>query len=482
MFAFFSAAPTKKHFLFLFVITFVLRAVMFHFFMQHRSNTHVHYQQPDSTDYHQGAICIALGNGMSMPNSNQPIFWRTPGYPLYLAPFYRWFGVKSMDFNANTNAQRAALWLQIFLCSFIPIILFYLAYALTHIYFIAWLTAWISALHIGLILASTYLLTEGLSMIFFYLFLIFFYRVLLSDTTKHKQSLAICLLAAAMLSVYAWIRPMGEFVGIIAAVMLFLFSSGGWWINTQKSIAFFAPFFVSLLPWYWRNYRLTGDWFFCPLSGIYLNCFCAPKILRRTMNIPLLDAWKYTQQLAQQELQKAYRLIQGSAKFLSPLLNRNVALPILVAHPFYFASDWVREALKTLLDLYSSQFVTFANDTFWYDPLEDFLMDKTFGCLWYAPMSWWMRLICWAEFVYATVLWIGLLGGAWVFLIKPFFTKKNSLFVLRMRWLWFVCVIIIGAVVGMTGGYGYARLRLPAEPLMIILSLIFWYWLMYRKK
>lgn len=483
MFTTFHSSPTKKQFLILFTVTFILRAVLFISFMQHQhpNDSHVRYNQPDSPDYHAGALCIALGNGMSTIGTNQPIFWRTPGYPLYLAAFYKWFGVTRTDFNANQAAQRAALWVQIFLCSFIPIILFYLAYLLTGIYFIAWFTAWISALHIGLILASTYLLTEGLSMIFFYLFLICFYRLLLTDLVQPKQWLPACLLAALTLSIYTWIRPMGEFIGIIATVMLLLFSPGSWSVALQKSMTFAIPFFTSLLPWYWRNYKLTGGWFFCPLSGIYLNCFCAPKILRRTMNITLLDAWKHTQQLAQQELRNAYHSIQGTGKFLSPLLSRNIALPIIVAYPLYFALDWIREAIKTLLDLYASQFVTFANNTFWYDPLEDFLMDKTLGCLWSAPMSWWMRALCWTELVYAFLLWVGLLGGAWVFMLATFFTQQNSSFVLRMRWLWFVCGIIIGAVVAMTGGYGYARLRLPAEPLMIILSLTFWYWLMCRK-
>lgn len=483
MFSTFHSSPTKKQFLVLFLVTFALRAVMFAGFMQYQSlgDTHVRYNQPDSPDYHNAALCIALGNGMTTLGTNQPIFWRTPGYPLYLAIFYKLFGVTSTDFNANQVAQRVALWMQIFLCSFIPIILFYLAYVLTEIYCIAWLTAWISAFHIGLILASTYLLTEGLSMIFFYLFLIYFYRLLLYDMVQPKQWVPTCLLAAIILSVYTWIRPMGEFIGIITTVMLLLFSSGSWKIALQKSMTFALPFFTSLLPWYWRNYTLTGGWFFCPLSGIYLNCFCAPKILRRTMNITLLDAWQYTQKLAQQELYNAYQALKGSGKFLSPLLSRNVALPIITAYPLYFALDWMREAFKTLLDLYASQFVTFANNTFWYDPLEDFLMDKTLTCLWSVPLPLWMRLICWMELVYALLLWIGLLGGAWVFMLKNFFTQKNILrqdyerFLLRMRWLWFVCGIIIGAVVAMTGGFGYARLRLPAEPLMIILSLTFWY-------
>ncbi len=148
------------------------------------------------------------------------------------------------------------------------------------------------------------------------------------------------------------------------------------------------------------------------------------------MDITLHDAWKHTQQLAQQELYRAHQAIKGSGKFLSPLLNRNVALPIIMAYPLYFTIDWIREAFKTLLDLYSSQFVTFANDTFWFDPLEDFLMDKTLGCLFYAPMPFWMRIVCWTELVYALVLWIGLLGGAWVFMVRTFFNKKITLLLL----------------------------------------------------
>ncbi len=74
MFTTFNHSPTKKQLLFLFLVTFTLRAAMFVFFIQHHSKTHVHYQQPDSADYHNGALCIALGNGMTMIGTNQPIF------------------------------------------------------------------------------------------------------------------------------------------------------------------------------------------------------------------------------------------------------------------------------------------------------------------------------------------------------------------------------------------------------------------------
>jgi len=32
----------------------------------------------------------------------------------------------------------------------------------------------------------------------------------------------------------------------------------------------------------------------------------------------------------------------------------------------------------------------------------------------------------------------------------------------------------------MTGGFGYARLRLPVEALMIMLSLTTWYWILKK--
>jgi len=474
MFASFKYAPTKKQFVILFCAAFLIRAATFFFFISH-TDRFARYRQPDSPDYHNAALCLALGNGMSQPGNNNPIFWRTPGYPLYLAIFYAYYGIHSGVFEENSAAQKTALWMQIFLCSFIPIILWYLAYMLTHSYTVAWLTAWIAVFHLGLVLASTFFLTEGLAVLFFYLFLLYFLRMFLYTGMQNYTQMFIAMI---MLSIYTWIRPMGEFVGILSSFMIIIFGQHNFFTNLKHALTFYGAFFVTLLPWYIRNYKRTGDWFFCPLSGVYLNVFCAPKILRRTMNLPLKQTWQYCVNQANNATRQAHQAIQGTGMFPSPLISKQVALPILLASPFYFCIDWLKEICKTTFDLYASQLVAFANGTFFYDPLEEFLTEKIAACLWTQPMPLLMRAICWFEFVWNIALWIGLIAGAWHYVIQPLWratSAKESLF-----WTWILCGIMVGAVIGMTGGFGYARLRLPVEPLMIILSLTYWYPLIKR--
>ncbi len=467
-----STRPTYTSATILCLAALVVRALFFYCFMLQITSDHIHYHQADSNDYHVGALCIALGNGMSTPGNNQPMFWRTPGYPAFLALFYHWYGITSGDFNQNHPAQKAALWAQLILCCLIPLIILFLAHLLTGSWIVAWASAWISVFHIGFVLASTYLLTEGISMIFFYLFLIFFFKLLLDSSTSWFST---ALSAMACLSIYTWIRPMGEFVGILTTVILLFGSVGNWRTSIKKSLTFAAPFFASLCAWYWRNYTLTGEWFYCPLSGIYLNVFCAPKILRRTMNISLHDAWKYTQQAAHEEIKKAYYALQGTGLYVSPLLSKKIAVPIIAAYPLYFIIDWLKESCKTAFDLYSYQLIAYAKCQFWFDPLEEFVTEKIGECLFLQPAPLWMRMIAWSELIYSLLIWIGLGAGIWTYAIQPFFLHTPLTdWQQRNRRIWIVAALLSASIIGMTGGFGYARLRLPVEPLMLILSIMGW--------
>jgi hypothetical protein len=94
-------------------------------------------------------------------------------------------------------------------------------------------------------------------------------------------------------------------------------------------------------------------------------------------------------------------------------------------------------------------------------------------------MPLWMRTTAWLELFFSIWLWIGLFAGLFFFLLKPVFAQ-SSVFVKQMQWLWFTTGLMCGAAVSMSGGFGYARLRLPIEPLMIILSLTFWYWIIHK--
>ncbi len=466
---------SNKQYIALFSIAFFLRALLFLFLIQPNG----FYKQADSMDYHNSALSIATGNGMHRIDTKEPIFWRTPGYPPYLAFFYNLCGLKSARFEDNATAQKYSIWLQIILSSFIPIILFFLAYALTQTYAISIILAWLSVFHPGIVLSSTYLLTEGLALIFFYLFLALLYQCL-SAEKRNSVLISICG-AAIALSAYTWMRPMGEFIGCFTTILIIAGTVGDWKQKVGRGFVFGFLFFTTLAPWYVRNYSLTGEWFFCPTIGTYLNCFSVPKILRRTLNKPIEECLKISQQAAGKATHQKRLQLRNTGLHVSNTVCKDVAYPVIKNHPFYFAYDWISEAIKTTFDLYSYQLIPMVNGSYWYDPIEEYLPEKIAACLWTHQMPWYGRVLCWLEFLFSIFIWMGLFGGLWVFIIRPLVNKAAVIsFAQSMMRSWLLVIPMIGIVIGMTGGFGYARLRLPAEPLMLILSFSFWYWLYLR--
>lgn len=338
----FTTHPTRKHFFLMWAAAFVLRASTFFLYVQHQE----YYHQADSIDYHNCAALIAYTKTMTFPHNGEPIFWRTPGYPLFLAPFYHWHGCTYGDFSAYGHVHKSALWFQLFLCSFIPLILFFLALQLTNSLPIAWITSLISVVHLGFVLASCYLLTDGLGSIFFYLFLLFFYRIffLVGEPKNNKQSwIAPIILGTCSLAIYTWMRPMGKFVGI-CALLLLLISHNSFKEKLKRIILFSLIFFGMLAPWYIRNYQLTGKLFFCPMSGAYLQAFCAPKIIRRMTGMSLDEAVQrlciqvyYQTNQEQAALDKTAPGLVASKYFVCG----KIAWPWIKMQPWHFVYDWI---------------------------------------------------------------------------------------------------------------------------------------------
>ena len=475
-------APNRKNLIVLFIVSFLVRAITFQLYVQHNER----YKQPDTMDYHNCSISLALGTGMHRADTLKPIFWRTPGYPIFLSYFYELFGVKSTKFKPNKPAQIASLWTQIILSSLLPLLIFALIYMLCGVLTIAWLTAWICALHFGFVLSSMYLLTEALALLFFIPFLIFFYKsfyVWRQDKKKRAAWVANIIFAAICLGLMAWVRPMGEFVSIVAIAIIALLGSCLWKTKLKKIGLFLLIFFMVTGGWYLRNYRLTGHLFFCPMFGPYLNSFNAPKIVRDTTNLSLPQSIRMLYSKAQEQAIKdeimARRCGKIGCKHRSAL---RVALPIIKKHPFLFVQGWMKEVFKTTFDLYASQLVGFANNSFMYDPLEEFLTVKWCECIYKQKMPLAMRFLVFLEIIFELLKWIGLLFGAWLFMLKPLLSRFNVSDYVKKNWfLWLKTAPMIGAFLFMTGGFGYARLRLPIEPLMIMLSLTFWIWASNKK-
>ncbi len=478
--------PKSYHYLIFFLAAFAVRALTFEFYIKPQER----YCQADSRDYHNCAFCISHGYGMHYPHG-QPIFWRTPGYPWYLSYFYKQYDAEQTlisvgpnkqtktDFRSYAVPQQKSIWVQILLSSLLPILILHLALAVTDLLPVAWICASISVWHIGFVLASTYLLTDALAMLLFIGFLIAFYR----SIEQKKNALRYAASAALLLAAYTWMRPMGQFVAL-ASVVLFLLTRDNLQDKGKKTALFALLFSAALAPWFMRNQKLTGSFFFCPLFGLYLNVFNAPKILSRVAKIPLKEAHSQLTAAAHQLTQEAQLQARLRGKVAcGELVALETALPLIKQHPGYFIYDWSVEVLKTTFDLYSSQLVAFAQNCFRWDPLVEYLDEKIANCLWRGSIFGATRCIAWLEFFGSFVIWIGLLIGTIQVLVAPLLQRRSLRFLFEdtFRQSWFLALNFIGIVLLQTGGFGYARLRLPVEPLILILGVTFW-WLRYSKK
>ncbi len=491
---FFDRPATAVTFFVFFLAAFIVRGGVFYCYIQHEER----YCQPDTQSYTMPALAMHYGMGMVNPNGT-PVFWRTPGYPAFLAPFYAWSYSNSWDFGAHEDAHKTALWVQILWCSLLPILLYLLAWVLTHSLLIAYSLAIIGIMHPGFILASTFLLTDGPAQLFFVIFLICIFSVILANPMKSRIKSGMTQKgplaargepvepsgyyqywylagAAAALSIYTWMRPMGQFIGVATLIVL-CFSHFSVKEKIKQGLFFITLFALSLSPWFIRNYQLTGKIFFCPLFGLYFNVFNAPKIRARVEEIPHELAWRKQCQEAEREVYNEYQEYArtGNKKVIvNEMICMKPAVPWMVNYPHYFIYDWVIEVCKTTFDLYSYQLLALYNNCFKWDPLVEYLDEKLADTLYRKELPWPVRLGAYLELFLEILLWLGIFSGLCMLVNKKFREQFFS--------LWIPCGIMMGAVLCQTGGFGYARLRLPVEPLIILLGLVFWYWFHTRRK
>lgn len=481
MHALFKHQPCWYHYVVLCVLALVIRGMFFGFYVQHEER----YRQPDTMDYHLSAWSLKQGLGLRYLD-RRPIFWRTPAYPLFLSYFFN-AAQRNPHFSLHTVTHKKILWVQIALCSCLPVLAGLLANVLTGSPPIVWATAIFSVFHTGYVLSSMYLLTDGIAALLLILFLICLFCVvqfpgdikIAAFECTNKQQYLVLLVAALALSAYTWMRPMGQFVSLLAFFILLIGAGKTWRASCARASFFLFIFIITIMPWFVRNYRWTGQVFFCPLFGLYLNVFNAPKILARTANIPLEKAHAHMVSLANKVVNDEHRRYlceRLPIVICTENLCFGTAWSVIKGNLGYFAYDWTVEVLKTTFDLYASQLVALANNCFSWDPLVEYLPEKLYDCVYGKPMPLLFRLLAWLEALLYVVLWAGIFGGMWCFLVRPLFYGNMQEIFSVYGYLWIKCGLFIGMVVGQSGGFGYARLRLPIELLIFILAAVFWKW------
>jgi hypothetical protein len=430
----------KKFLFLLFIFSFVLR--MFFFLFIVKDNPVV--WQFDSRVYKDVAQQIISGNGITNLNGTSH-FYRVPGYSLFLA--ITSFG---KDFNFS-------LFIQLILASFVPILIFFLSRQIFNKdKLLPYVVSLIASIHLGFVLFSGLVMTESLFTMFFLLFFMFFY--------KNKY-----FLAGLFLGLSSMFRPVGHYLIFISIFIIFVFYKN----KINSSMKLFSAWFLVILPWVLRNFIFTGSLFFTTLPGIHFLKHSAARVymqINKCSYIPALNTVtaEWQDLVLKEEARLNKKLNEPEICFLAEKLSFNYLLKDFKIS-FYHA---FKNIFKTCFSLYSSELL-FLDST---GKLPEYSNNRNFKSiinrfLFPELNNKFLILFIYFEILLFMLLLIGFIG----FILNSFFYKKDQFILLQI--LPFILLFVF-----ISFSCGFARLRLPIEPFLIVLSIEFWLKFIKKRK
>jgi hypothetical protein len=490
----------------LFFTAFIVRSCVFYFYLSKNDN----HWQVDSNTYHEIAVQIVQGNGVST-SENTKNFYRLPGYPFFLSIYYKLFGVD----------RKNVLWMQIFLASFIPVLIFFLCLVLlSKNLFIAKMVSLYSVLHLGLVLYSGFFMTESLFIFFLLLFFIFFFyerhlffcsvKNIVKKTSglvkKKRNSFAFhaincypfsscmnevqeinldsnenieleqkrnrfLLYAGFFLGIASLIRPVGHYFVVVPTILLLLFR-GSFSKKIGNCLILNIAWLVPVSFWLIRNYLLLGYLFFHTLPGGHFLYLSAARTVMYAHDVSYEKARNFLSK-------EAFKKVKGEQKKLGKKLSEieicnvyeNIAKKYFKKYPFITAKNWLTDMMRTSLSLYSAELLYIESEKKEVDyfnkkrTIPDFFKKYLFPHV----KSMWLKILIYAEIFLFFLVLLGFLGFLLLSIMKFITKRKVQWMCLMIRIL--PCILFF-VVISLSGGY--ARMRLPIEYLLFIPSFLFY--------
>ena len=231
-----------------------------------------------------------------------------------------------------------------------------------------------------------------------------------------------------------------------------------------KATGFLFLGWVSVVGWWLvRNYMLTGFLFFHTLPGLH---FLQYPAVHAIMGYPNFGDTAYFETkkkvLAEwQDLVKEQELAEQ--RTLNEYERYAVAEQLAVSHlkqrPLVAIKNGITQMVRSCCTLYSSLLLyvpagtVYEKDASLWFKIKLYISPKT-----HEP---WIAWLVYWEVLYFFFMLVGLL----VFFIELLWNKTYRILALKV-------FLIIGLFIFITFGYGCARLRLPIEPILMILALL----------
>jgi 4-amino-4-deoxy-L-arabinose transferase-like glycosyltransferase len=432
-----------KSFGFWFVLLMVLlgsKLALALFVFQHPANVFL----PDSFGYEDLAVNLIQRGRFDVPEESALGFIRTPGYPAFIASIYWVVG----------RMPGGVIFIQLILdaltCLFV--------WQIGRQYFssaIGVLGAFIYAISLNATIGSLYLLSDTLFTFLLVVALFFLGNYWIKSEKRW------CILAGVFLGLMSLVRPIGLYLAFIWVVFFAIKQ----WKSLEKQwyrdTLVLSLFFIGLVvPWFARNYALTGRVMFSAAEAINLYCCFAPAALAEDENISFLEA--------RANVDAPFRF--QSLNKLEPwqfFLAADHAGAIILHHPVGFAKAHLKGVFATLFEPVYRQWLQLIGIE--YIPsgfLSKLLARDWNGALVSLSLStdWlWLAIPLLNEGYIVAVYLFAVLGVFKIFRQSP----SNDALALTL-----LCVITILYLVIVPGPGGGLRFRIPAEPLFALLAAV----------
>jgi len=461
VFCFYTLFKEHKRFLvFLFILSLITRFLFYFLFL--KNNTCI--LMFDSGHYHSVATQITRGLGVTNLDGTLH-FYRLPGYPFFLALIYKFFGI---DISY-------VLYIQIFVYSFIPILIFLLVF----LFFTessqesepgcqpvmlpkeqlktAMCASIISCFDIGYLIFSGLIMSEMFFVLFFILFLIFFWR--------NSFIISGLLLGCASL-----VRPVGGPLIVCVLLCVIIFVKDKRIINLLK---LFISWACVISIWLIRNYIHTGLFFLHTLSGPHFVNHMAIRLVMSNYNLSYSEAKNYVYNVCDNKFRDKEKALKRALTLPErSFIQESCAYKFMFLSPIKTVKFFLMNIIKTVFSLYSSELLVidsggklpeYKKDLDVENIIKKFLFPSVNNKL--------IIFIIYLEIFIFIFFILGIFGFLISFYHEIYFVK-----------VFLVFLIFSTLFVTLSLACGFARLRLPIEVFLIMLASRFWSKVFFREK
>lgn len=386
----------------------------------------------DALEYHQLALEI-LRSG----NFDHFGVFRTPLYPVFIAFAYFIFGIKP--------------WIVLLIQIFVNIITGLMAYKIGKELF----NKKIAVIATIVFFIDLHIISNCLEVLTDTIFTAFLVGTVLTLILGIKNNKKIYFLACGFLLAMATLtRPISQFFPFIVLIVLFSYP----YFKLRKKLIYFSIFFIvfflSLFPWFWRNYTNYGRFKLSSISELTLYGNIIRAEAMRSGDHEDIIKKKLNEQLIK------YHISETSNLFYVSSLRKRIALDYVKNNLTYFTKVYfggiglmyVGFGTSAIADLFGFKSNKLTSNIFHKPSIgnisKEFITNKSFSEIAIAISVAIYLLIIYSMFFYGCYLMVN---------EKKYFS------------LWLIILILVYFSL-LSGTFGYYRYRLPVIPFYLLIS------------